>query len=160
MTELATNLLKHAKKGCEVLIGVVGETDRLAVEIISLDAGPGMAAPLKMMEDGVSTSGSLGGGLGAIKRLSDEFDIFSRPGAGTVVLSRVFPPNYKQVWNNEVLNVAGITVALPGESVSGDRWGVRTDGTRAMLVLVDGLGHGAKAAYAAEKALQVALEEE
>lgn len=81
MTELATNLLKHAKKGCEVLIGVVGETDRLAVEIISLDAGPGMAAPLKMMEDGVSTSGSLGGGLGAIKRLSDEFDIFSRPGA-------------------------------------------------------------------------------
>ena len=35
------------------------------------------------LEDGFSTAGSPGTGLGAIVRLADDFDLYSRPESGT-----------------------------------------------------------------------------
>lgn len=43
----------------------------------------------------------------------------------------------------------------PGEAVSGDAWTVQWHGDRCRVALIDGLGHGAPAATAAEEALAV-----
>ncbi|GAB2727182.1 SpoIIE family protein phosphatase [Streptomyces bullii] len=94
-TELATNLLKHAEGG-EVLIDVVapsvlrgGPVDHRVVQIAALDHGPGIRDVPAAMRDGVSATGSLGAGLGTCLRLSDDFDVHSVPGRGTVAVARV-----------------------------------------------------------------------
>ena len=43
------------------------------------------------MRDGHSTSGTLGIGLGAIRRLADFCDLYSVPGHGTVLVARFWP---------------------------------------------------------------------
>src|SRR5437764_15254403 len=45
------------------------------------------------------------------------------------------------------------TVALPGEAQSGDRHLVKPVGTGVLVAVVDGLGHGAEAATAAQAAV-------
>ena len=87
-TELATNLVKHASGG-EILVRCSERAGHGEVEIISIDRGPGIADVSRAMEDGRSTAGSAGTGLGAVRRLSDEFDVFSQPGRGTVILARL-----------------------------------------------------------------------
>ena len=64
-TEMGTNLVKHAHGGGEVLVrSISGGTGGL--ELLSLDKGPGMENPARMLQDGVSTTGSPGTGLGAL----------------------------------------------------------------------------------------------
>ena len=47
------------------------------LELFYWDTGPGIYDLDRAIRDGVSTSGSLGAGLGAIRRLMDEFDVYS-----------------------------------------------------------------------------------
>jgi serine/threonine-protein kinase RsbT len=49
------------------------------------DNGPGIANIELAMKDGYTTGNGLGLGLSGAKRLSNEFDIQSRPGEGTRV---------------------------------------------------------------------------
>jgi anti-sigma regulatory factor (Ser/Thr protein kinase) len=154
-TELGTNLSRHAQGGRLLL--AAGETDAGAmVEVLSLDDGPGMAEPERCLKDGYSTSGTPGTGLGAVRRLADEFSMFSLPGKGTVVAARIVvrtaaaagaPP--------PVFAVGAVRLAAPGETVSGDDWAFAAVGTRAAAIVADGLGHGPLAAVAAGAALQV-----
>lgn len=55
----------------------------------------------------------------------------------------------------DMLEVGIAQATLPGELQSGDRCHVRQAGDRALIGVVDGLGHGAKAAIAAEAACEV-----
>src|ERR1700760_963644 len=64
---MASNLGKHGAGG-EVLGGILRDGDNEGIELISVDNGPGMADPQRMLEDGISTSNTLGQGLGAMKR--------------------------------------------------------------------------------------------
>jgi anti-sigma regulatory factor (Ser/Thr protein kinase) len=89
VTELATNLIKHANGGEMLLCSRQGERG-LGMEVLALDKGPGMARVGECLRDGYSTAGSPGTGLGAITRHSDLFDIYSKPGAGTAVLARLW----------------------------------------------------------------------
>ncbi len=93
------------------------------VEICALDRGPGMQDASRSLVDGYSTAGSQGAGLGAVRRLADDFDIYSQPGKGTAVLARLRPQAAGPV-RSAVLEVAGVSVAMPGEQVCGDAWGV------------------------------------
>ena len=95
VTELATNILKHAKRG-EILMRLLDRGDTLGVEFLSLDQGPGIANLTQCFRDGYSTAGSPGTGLGAIARLADEFDMHTIPGKGTAVLARLWPKNAKR----------------------------------------------------------------
>ena len=53
------------------------------------DQGPGIADVETALRDGYTTGSGLGLGLGGAKRLSNEFEIHSRPGEGTrVVITR------------------------------------------------------------------------
>ena len=59
--------------------------EHLGLEIIAADNGPGIEDIEKALEDGFSTGGGLGIGLGGVRRLMDEFEIQSRVGEGTKV---------------------------------------------------------------------------
>jgi anti-sigma regulatory factor (Ser/Thr protein kinase) len=149
-TEAATNLAKHAPAGGVVIVRPCGRGSARGVELLAVDRGPGMPSVEQCMRDGFSTAGSPGTGLGALSRMSDEFDLFSTPGKGTVLLSRVWggapgPPD-------TAVSVGGVSVAKPGQTVCGDHWSVAHGPGRCALVCADGLGHGPDAAAAAQAA--------
>lgn len=148
VTELATNLLKHTPSGGQILLQQFSNDVATAIELFSIDRAGNLDAA-QCMVDGYSTSGTLGTGLGAIKRLSDDFGIWSRPNIGTVVHSRI--------WRTRPLTsarfaVSGLSVPKKGELVSGDKWSVIQNGAVAYCLMVDGLGHGIEASEAASLA--------
>src|SRR5215208_4283743 len=85
VTELATNLVRHAGGG--TLLVQTGSLDG-GLELVALDRGPGIANLDEALRDGYSTGGTNGAGLGAVARLTDQFEVFSTPGGGTIVLAR------------------------------------------------------------------------
>ena len=149
-TELATNLLKHTGKGGKILMQVLREDDLFGVELYSIDSGCGMNID-DCVIDGVSSTGTLGTGLGAIKRMSDECEIYSSPGAGTVVQIRVWSEPRRE---RLPYSFGGFTVPKAGEQLSGDKWMVLQKDDIIYSMLVDGLGHGLEASEAARLAKQ------
>jgi serine/threonine-protein kinase RsbT len=83
VSELARNILKYADFG-DVIIFPLQE-ERIGIEIIVQDHGPGIADIDQAMQDHVSSSGTLGLGLPGVKRLMDEFEITSEINVGTKV---------------------------------------------------------------------------
>ena len=152
-TELASNLVKHAAHGGEMLVRMRAG-DSAEVEIVALDRGPGIDNVAQSLSDGYSTAGSAGTGLGAVRRMADEFDIYSQTGAGTVILVRLRPGG-SAVQPSSAFEVGGVSVPMPGESVCGDAWISTNDRGRVMVGVVDGLGHGVHAATAAAAAAKV-----
>jgi hypothetical protein len=124
------------------------------MEILALDKGPGIENVGESLRDGYSTSGSPGTGLGAVKRLSSLFDLYSRPGKGTAVLS--------QLWGRPAapapahqLEVGGVCLPVMTERACGDGWAVHQSRQRSLIMVADGLGHGEHAAEASARAVQV-----
>ena len=156
VAEITSNLFKYADNG-EILMGAFKNNGEPYVELISIDSGPGMANPAKMMQDGVSTTNTMGHGLGSIKRLSDTFELFSMVGWGTILLSRIYnTPKAAKV--KEPIIVRPIVVAKPGETSSGDGLSIKRTDQYIKIMLADGLGHGPDANLAineAEKAFKV-----
>jgi serine/threonine-protein kinase RsbT len=83
-SELARNTVVHGSGGT-VDIETLVEGGRRGLRLTFRDNGPGIADVETAMRNGFTTGGGLGLGLGGAKRLSNEFDIQSRPGEGTVV---------------------------------------------------------------------------
>src|SRR5262245_58390890 len=88
VTELATNILKHGGGSGDILVGDFEEPGSTGIEVIAWDSGPGIARLQDALADGYSSAGTAGGGLGAVARQSDFFDVASWPGNGTAVLAR------------------------------------------------------------------------
>lgn len=150
VAEMTSNLFKYAKS-CEILVGTFDNLNAPYLEIISIDRGPGMGNVNNMLQDGVSTSNTLGQGLGSIKRLSDTFEIYSQVGWGTIVLSRI----YKKADDKNLrpkVTVRPLIVAKPGETTSGDGFYVKYADNSLKLILADGLGHGPDANHAINEA--------
>ncbi|MET0542946.1 MAG: SpoIIE family protein phosphatase, partial [Variovorax sp.] len=57
--------------------------------------------------------------------------------------------------NGHAFSVGGICLSAPGETVCGDTWAVRMNGSKARIMVADGLGHGPQAADASQAAAQV-----
>ena len=140
-TELANNVLRHAGGG-EILLQVLGDDGANTLEVLALDRGPGMSDVARCMADGYSTAGTPGTGLGAVRRLADDFDIYSEPGDGTVVMARFGAPL--------ATHYGAVCVSMPGEIDCGDAWHLVANGTETAVIVVDGLGHGTFAAEAAQ----------
>ena len=83
-SELARNTLDYGGGG-EVKVEVLTNGSRAGVRLTFVDAGPGIADIETALRDGYTSGSGLGLGLGGAKRLSNEFAIDSRPGAGTKV---------------------------------------------------------------------------
>lgn len=152
VTELGTNLHKHARDGV-LFVRSVRAVEEAAVEVLAVDSGPGMADVDEAMRDGRSSTGTLGVGLGAVVRLADVCSVLSEPGAGTVVTARFHRRRgTPQELPGEV--VAGITRPIEGEEVCGDSYAVCGENGRIRLMMCDGSGHGPLAAWAAQAAVR------
>ena len=149
VSEAATNLLKHARGG-QLFVGVnAGNTAGL--QIVAMDRGSGIRDIPASLRDGISTAGTAGNGLGAIKRLASSFDLYSVPGNGTVVSAGFYASRL------EVPLVAGVSIPSPGETECGDAWAVWSAGELTSVFLSDGLGHGREAAAASAAAVAAFL---
>jgi anti-sigma regulatory factor (Ser/Thr protein kinase) len=151
VTELATNLVLHATGG-EIIIRMLDAEAAPGVEIIALDRGPGIADLRRCMTDGYSGGGTRGCGLGAVRRLSTEFDIYSTQPSGTVVIARVWNIDGR---SRAATEFSAISVPAPSETECGDAWQLRLVGHNLSAIVVDGLGHGPLAAKAAAEGLAV-----
>ena len=150
ITEAATNILKHAGQGA-MYIGPAQSGAGAGVDVIALDDGPGIADLAGSLVDGVSTSGTAGTGLGALHRLSDEFDVYSRRGQGSAFFMRVWRDSMAPAQRPVV--IGGLTLPMAGEEACGDGWAVGCHERGATIVAADGLGHGPQAEQAAQAAI-------
>jgi anti-sigma regulatory factor (Ser/Thr protein kinase) len=140
-TELATNLSKYGKTGQEILVQNASSDDERAVTLICVDRGPGIADVDKALIDGLSTSNTLGAGLGSLKRLSNKFEISSEVGKGTIVICTVGDTS-----SSGFSDVAWLSVPYPGEPRCGDGVSICSSEHCTSILVVDGLGHGDGAA--------------
>jgi hypothetical protein len=102
----------------------------------------------------MSTAGTPGNGLGAIRRLATTFDAYTSP-AGTVVFADIHSTSPRHAVA-AAFSVGAVRVPYPGEDVCGDDFAVMPMGEdRCMVLVVDGLGHGLGAAAAAEEATRL-----
>lgn len=154
ISEISSNIVKHTPGGSIFVKHFIkGAVE--GIEIISIDNGPGMVNPLMMLKDGVSTTKTLGQGLGAIKRLSDNFDIYSAPKWGTILLSRVFKnADAKDLLSKEIFITSTLMVPKKGEDFCGDGYKILTKKNTCQILAFDGLGHGPEAQKASEAAVK------
>jgi len=145
-TEASRNVLVHGGGGQVVLTGCRHQSQACA-RILAMDKGPGIKDLAQAMTDGFSTAGTMGGGLGAMKRMAGRLEVFTGRG-GTIVLLQVGQP-----LTEEGVEVAGIAVPFPGEQRCGDAWTCESMPGRTVALVVDALGHGWNAAEAAQEAL-------
>jgi serine/threonine-protein kinase RsbT len=83
-SELARNTVLHGGGGT-VRLEALNDGDRRGLRLVFEDQGPGIADIERALTDGFTTAGGLGLGLGGAKRLSNQFEVASRPGEGTRV---------------------------------------------------------------------------
>jgi anti-sigma regulatory factor (Ser/Thr protein kinase)/serine/threonine protein phosphatase PrpC len=166
--ELAENLLTHKTERSKIICSKVTEGNKVGIQILSLDSGPGISDVKRAMNDGYSDKGTLGIGLGAVKRLSDEFDITSktrlsqllgfdgREGLGTVIGAR----KWLSAGNNSIdtkineMKFGILSRPFKGEKFNGDTVFLKFFNNKLMIAVIDGLGHGFEAEEAAQKAIE------
>ena len=153
VTEAASNLHKHAVDGA-MLIRLGRGPAGPGIEMVTIDAGPGVRDIRAAMRDGHSTAGSLGIGLGAIRRLADACEFYSASGHPSVLMARFLaePRPIK-------VECAGMIRSITGESECGDAFAAVRVGDVLTGVLCDGLGHGTLAARAADEAVRAVLDD-
>lgn len=148
-SELVSNNVKHAAgRGMVQLWQQPGGI----LDLLSLDFGPGIANLAAAETDGYSTASTLGKGLGAIRRLSDESHIYTQqahPGqpkkwTGTVILAR-FHLEKHQRESRSGFKFGLYSRSLSDERYNGDRVYLRRAGKVLRWLHLDGLGHGANA---------------
>jgi serine/threonine-protein kinase RsbT len=83
-SELARNTLTYGGGGA-VRLEALHQDGRRGLRLTFEDKGPGIPDVALALKDGYTTGTGLGLGLGGARRLSNEFDIWSRPGEGTRV---------------------------------------------------------------------------
>lgn len=86
ISELARNIYLYAGEG-KICFEEVDSLEQKGIKVVALDTGPGIKNISQVMEDGYSTSGGLGAGLPGVKRLMDEFDIQTKVGEGTKIIT-------------------------------------------------------------------------
>lgn len=143
VTELTTNILKHARSG-ELHCRVVPAGPVQGLEFVAVDRGPGFDAE-RCLHDGFSTGGTQGIGLGAVSRQTQVFDIYADH-RGAVALARLYPRA------KPVVDVRfGVSHhAMRHETVCGDAWHLAINEQSISALVIDGLGHGEEAAVAAQ----------
>lgn len=171
VSELATNILKYAGEG-DVLLESLEANGRYGVSIQVSDQGPGIKDLEQALADGFSTSGTLGLGLPAVKRMSDSLTITAPIGGGTVVnvvrwcrnpvasgkpsqapaplrADSRKPAGEPRLKPPLALDINMQHRTYPGQTVCGDQTLALELADLTLLVQLDGTGHGTAANQAA-----------
>lgn len=151
VTEAARNIEAHGADG-EIILSAWTHGSNYGIDVLALDKGKGIADVAAALQDGYSTAGTPGNGLGAMSRLSEMFQIYSTSGNGTAIFARVLrtPDQAETSYQMGV-----ISVPITGETVCGDAWSSEFTSGRSLYIVADGLGHGPLASEAAVEAVRV-----
>ncbi len=155
VTEAASNLHKHASAGA-LWLGVNRDAEPPGIDVVTIDAGPGVPDVAAAMRDGHSTAGTLGIGLGAIQRLAGSCDLYSMPGHGTALAARFAGEAARPA---QARWAAGLVRPIDGENECGDSYAAVQAGDVITAVMCDGLGHGPLAARAAAEGVAAFLDD-
>jgi anti-sigma regulatory factor (Ser/Thr protein kinase) len=154
VTEAARNIAAHAGHG-EIVLTPWSHGGLAGIDVLALDQGKGIENLSAALQDGYSTAGTPGNGLGAMSRLAGTFQIYSSPGGGTAVFARVLRTAQDAESETQSYGMSSISVPITGESVCGDAWSAEYRPGRSLYVVADGLGHGPIAAEAAQEAVRI-----
>jgi len=144
VAELASNLIKHAGGGT-LELAVVRDAGRIGLRIDSRDLGVGISNPEWALGDGRTTGGSLGSGLGAVNRLMDELSFEQDGDGGHIVRCIRWLLTDRRSTPAQPLEFGVASRPHPMENVNGDEFVVCDVRPRALVGVIDGLGHGHKA---------------
>lgn len=138
ITELATNLFRHTRSGGKITCRIW--PDNSGIDLAAIDDGPGIQDVTAALGNGYSTSGSLGGGLGAVLRLSDSFSLETSE-QGTILkltksLKKIRYPS---------LDICVQTRPHPRAQLNGDGVYIFETIDWSMIGVFDALGHGTAA---------------
>jgi anti-sigma regulatory factor (Ser/Thr protein kinase) len=151
-SELVTNQLVHARSGC-FGVRAVARGGVPGLEIVAADGGRGIDDPARALAGPGPSKRSLGAGLAAARRATDELDVDVRAGEGTCVRARAFAtplPRGREV--------GILSRPLDKEPVSGDHAVVLRDGAVLLVAVIDGIGHGEAARDASDRAVAAVLD--
>jgi serine/threonine-protein kinase RsbT len=84
ISEVARNIVVYAQEG-EILLARAEDGERVGIQVVASDRGPGIDNKDLALRDGYSTKNSLGLGLPGARRLMDDFALDSEVGHGTTV---------------------------------------------------------------------------
>jgi serine/threonine-protein kinase RsbT len=85
-SEIARNALVHGGGGSARIEPATSPAGRAGVRITFSDSGPGIPDVGLALTDGWSSGNGLGLGLSGARRLVDQFELETQPGAGTSVV--------------------------------------------------------------------------
>lgn len=85
-SELARNIITHGGGEGTVTLQTLEAVGRHGLRVLFEDSGPGISDVNRALQNGYTTAGGLGLGLGGTKRLVSDFEICSKPGEGVKVL--------------------------------------------------------------------------
>lgn len=158
VSEAATNVLVHANGG-EILMSASELDGQGQLQVLVTDRGPGIVRLGQALAGGSSSGDGLGEGLGAIRRLSNQFEIYAPPGGGTTICSRIAADRTLPTEWPEGPEIGAVIRPKRGERQCGDAWAYRPlSGNSGLTLVVDGVGHGPAAAEAADRAIQTLAE--
>lgn len=152
--EMVTNQNKFAEGNGLVQIWEVSHPAP-ALDLFAFDYGKGIQNIKAALEDGYTTAGTMGKGLGAIRRLSSESGIYSlpvehagdSPWHGTAVWSRFYCQHHDMTLAHDI---GSYTRAYHDSTFNGDSIQARCTPNKTRWLHMDGLGHGREAAEVVE----------
>jgi anti-sigma regulatory factor (Ser/Thr protein kinase) len=153
VTEAARNIAAHAGHG-EIILTPWSHVGLVGIDVLALDQGKGIENVSAALQDGYSTAGTPGNGLGAMSRLAGTFQIYSSPG-GTAIFARVLQTASDIESESQSYGMSTISLPITGESICGDAWSAEYRPGRSLYIVADGLGHGPIAAEAAQEAVRI-----
>jgi anti-sigma regulatory factor (Ser/Thr protein kinase) len=154
VTEAARNIAAHAGQG-EIILSPWAYDGTAGIDMLALDKGQGIENVSAALQDGYSTAGTPGNGLGAISRLAGIFQVYSSSGNGTAIFARVLRTVHDTENESHSYDMGVITIPITGETVCGDAWSAERSPGRSLYIVADGLGHGPSAAEAAVEAVRI-----
>lgn len=154
VTEAAANIAAHAVQGEIVLVPWHFRGDA-GIDVLALDNASGIADIGRSFEDGYSTAGTAGQGLGAMSRQASVLQVYTALNRGTALLARIVRESTTAEHSlaDHVFGV--VSLAMAGETECGDAWDFKQTSGRSIYIVADGLGHGPLAAEASREAVRV-----
>ncbi|HJQ67719.1 MAG TPA: ATP-binding protein [Blastocatellia bacterium] len=167
--EVGSNAIKFARSTGQIYCSETDERlDLRGLEIVYVDKGPGIEDTALAIEDGYTTSGSMGAGLGAVKRMVDEFYIYSmapsstrrlslygRTNHGTAIVLRKYIDQIEGQPAVRQSRWGAFTRPQVGQESNGDGYVIKSSEDRHLVAIIDGLGHGEGARDATAAAIEV-----
>lgn len=153
VSELASNIIKYTQRGI-ITLSPVCNTKCEGIMIEAEDDGEGFNEHTAL-KDGVSTSGTLGVGLGAVNRLMDEFEILQRENhSGTRIICKRWLHDNSNHGQHCPFEFGVFSRPKLNELANGDTFVIKNIHEATLIGVIDGVGHGVLANQAANVARQ------